>query len=100
LYQLLPDDPTGHFLDMQGNQVAVDLYDARTWVENRWAIWSRRGAESGEAPPPQAERFLQAALDRAHAFHAALRKDAPGDAPWCPSICSGPTAFRRSIAWS
>ena len=84
VYQLLPDDPTGHFLDMQGNQVAVDLYDARTWVENRWAIWSRRGAESGEAPPPQAERFLQAALDRAHAFHAALRKDAPGDAPVVP----------------
>ncbi len=84
VYQLLPDDPTGHFLDMQGNTVAVDLYDARTWVENRWAIWSRRGAESGDAPPPQAERFLQAALDRARAFHAALRKDAPGDAPVVP----------------
>lgn len=84
VYQLLPDDPTGHFLDMQGNPVAVDLYDARTWVENRWAIWSRREAENGEPPPPQAERFLQAALDRARAFHASLRKDAPGNAPVVP----------------
>ena len=84
VYQLLPDDPDGHFLDMQGNPVAVDLYNARTWVENRWAIWSRHGGEGGDAPPPQAERFLQAALDRAHAFHTALREDAPGDAPVVP----------------
>jgi pimeloyl-ACP methyl ester carboxylesterase len=84
VYQLLPDDPAGHFLDMQGNPVTVNLYDARTWVENRWAIWSRRGGEGNDTPPPQAERFLQAALDRARAFHAALRNETQGDAPVVP----------------
>jgi pimeloyl-ACP methyl ester carboxylesterase len=84
VYQLLPDDPSGHFLDMHGNDVAVDLYNARTWIENRWSIWSGKQAEGAGAPPPQAERFLQAALDRARAFHAALRKDAAGSEPPVP----------------
>ncbi len=83
VYQLLPDDPSGHFLDMLGNPALVDLYSARTWVENRWSIWNPRQSE-GTAPPPQAERFLQAALDRARAFHAALRRDGPGGVPPVP----------------
>ena len=83
VYQLLPDDPDGHFLDMEGNPVEVDLYDARTWVANRWSIWSPRHAE-GEAPPPEAERFLQAALDRARAFHKALRRSSPSTSPTVP----------------
>ncbi|HKB07008.1 MAG TPA: hypothetical protein VKF61_01875 [Candidatus Polarisedimenticolia bacterium] len=83
VYQLLPDVPDGHFLDMEGNPVEVDLYDARTWVANRWSIWNPRHAE-GEAPQPQAERFLQAALDRARAFHSALRRTSPGTVPPVP----------------
>ena len=84
VYQLLPDDTSGHFIDMQGNPVAVDLYDARTWIENRWSIWSPRASEGAGAPPPVAERFLQAALDRARLFHAALRNDTPGPPPSVP----------------
>ena len=82
VYQLLPDDPSGHFLDMDGNPMQVDLYDAQTWVANRWSIW--RHSEGADAPPPLAERFLQAALDRARAFHIALRSNAPGAVPPVP----------------
>jgi hypothetical protein len=81
VYQLLPDDPSGHFVDMQGNPVPIDLYDARTWVENHWSIWSRHGTEAGAPPPPEAERFLQAALDRARAFHTVLLKDSDAIPP-------------------
>ena len=84
VYQLLPDDPTGHFLDMEGNPLTVDLYDARTWVVNRWSIWSPRHFESAGSPAAQAERFLQAALDRARAFHVALRRNTPGTVPPVP----------------
>lgn len=81
VYQLLPDDPSGHFLDMQGDPVSVDLYDARTWLAHRWSVWNPRAPED---PPPQAERFLQGALDRARAFHAALKREAPGAPPPVP----------------
>lgn len=83
LYQLLPAGERGHFLDMEGGSVAVDLYDARTWIRNRWSIWSPR--QEGIAPvPPEAGRFLQASLDRARAFHTALDRDAPGGPPPVP----------------
>src|SRR5206468_3307142 len=62
----------------------VDLYDARTWVVNRWSIWSPRHFESAGSPAPQAERFLQAALDRARAFHVALRRNTQGTVPPVP----------------
>jgi pimeloyl-ACP methyl ester carboxylesterase len=84
VYQLLPEDVSDHFIDMQGNSVAVDLYNAQTWIENRWSIWNPRVMEGAGAPPPEAERFLQAALDRARLFHAALRKESPGPPPAVP----------------
>ncbi len=83
VYQLLPDDPGGHFIDMEGQPVAVNLYDAATWVRNHWAIWSPH--VEGDVPPgPQAEAFLQAVLDRARAFHEALDRPAPGAPPAVP----------------
>ncbi len=83
VYQLLPADGRGHFIDMQGQAVDLDLYDARTWVRSRWSIWSPH-LEGGVPPAPQAEVFLQAALDRARAFHAALDRQAPGGPPAVP----------------
>jgi len=83
VYQLLPAGENGHFLDMDGRDVAVDLYDAGTWIENRWSIWSPR--ETGIAPvPAEAGRFLQASLDRARAFRAALAREATGGPPPVP----------------
>jgi len=83
VYQLLPPGRNGHFLDMEGNDVAVDLYDARTWIDNRWSIWSPREAEIATVPK-EAARFLQAALDRARAFRAALDREGPGLPPPVP----------------
>lgn len=83
VYQLLPPGRTGHFLDMGGNDVAIDLYDAQTWIDNRWSIWSPREAEIATVPK-EAARFLKAALDRARAFHAALDREGPGLPPSVP----------------
>ncbi len=80
VYQLLPADSNGHFLDMDGNDVAVDLHDSRTWIRNRWSIWSPREVELAPVPA-EAGRFLQAALERALAFRTALTRDAPGGPP-------------------
>ncbi|MEK7283845.1 MAG: hypothetical protein AAB249_08535 [Acidobacteriota bacterium] len=83
VYQLLPAGASGHFLDMEGRSVAVDLYDARTWIRNRWSIWSPREAGIAQVPPA-AGRFLQASLDRARAFRAALDREAPDGPPPVP----------------
>ena len=83
VYQLLPADASGHFLDMEGRSVAVDLYDSRTWIRNRWSIWSPREAGIAQVPP-EAGRFLQASLDRARAFRAALDREAPDGPPPVP----------------
>ncbi len=98
VYQLLPHDGRGHFVDVQGNPVAVDLYDAGEWVRNGWSVFrpgaqvaavkaaSRRGRDAPDALSA-AERldrmrvFLDAALARARSFHAALRRDLPGGSP-------------------
>ncbi|HYV86257.1 MAG TPA: hypothetical protein VFB49_10115 [Patescibacteria group bacterium] len=80
VYQLLPSDGRSHLIDPQGMTVDVDLYDSDDWVDNRWSIFaSRRDSEPRHAQP--LKRFLQAALDRAREFHAALAADALGDSP-------------------
>ncbi len=97
LYQLLPFDWRGHFVDPQGKPVDVDLYDASTWVRNGWSIFNpnlrpRRLEDPGisgarpvhrpsEDPIDRMRGFLQAALERARAFHAALERESPEGAP-------------------
>ncbi len=98
LYQLLPTEASGHFVDPQGNLVDADLYDAATWVRNGWSVFNPRARSSmmreafadRENRPPKAEeevararltRFLQAALDRARALHAALLRDTADGSP-------------------
>ena len=105
IYQLLPDDARGHLVDPQGTPIDADLYDAETWVKNGWSIFGPRGrsplpdapatsggrpaadaggrpaAKAAGAPLDRMKVFLQAALDRARALHAALRNDAEGGSP-------------------
>jgi len=97
LYQLLPFDGRGHFVDPEGNPVDVDLYDASTWTRNGWSVFapdllsrrrealdidgSDRPGESDDVAIVPLRGFLQAALDRAHAFHAALEREGPDGAP-------------------
>lgn len=97
LYELLPYDGRTHFVDPQGKPVDVDLYDASTWVRNGWSVFnpnhrSQRlsapainGARPvgipQEDPNPRLRGFLQAALERARAFHAALEREGPEGDP-------------------
>ncbi len=98
LYQLLPSEGRGHFVDAQGNPIDADLYDARTWVRNGWSVFSphsrspmmREAFAKKEARPEGAAeevararlvRFLQAALDRARALHTALDRDTDEGSP-------------------
>ncbi len=91
VYELLPRPGGSHFVDLQGNSVDADLYDAATWVTNGWSIFNPRLERTvrkfrvshdapGEPPGPVtrgdvAKRFLQAALDRARAFGAAVDRE-------------------------
>jgi pimeloyl-ACP methyl ester carboxylesterase len=88
IYQLLPRRGQKQFIDPEGNPVEADLYDARTWVKNGWSVFNPRlertlrkfqnggGATAGgPAANTTVTRFLQAALDRARAFHAAMDRD-------------------------
>ncbi|HZM69798.1 MAG TPA: hypothetical protein VFB95_05435 [Candidatus Cryosericum sp.] len=87
LYQLLPDDGESHFIDASGRPLAIDLYDAESWVRYGWsAVGSqrrtrraRRDNDSSD-PDPQRLRFLQAALDRSRAFRSSLER-ADGSEP-------------------
>jgi pimeloyl-ACP methyl ester carboxylesterase len=97
LYQLLPYDGRGHFVDPQGNPLDVDLYDAATWIRNGWSVFNPNQRSqriealgiNGARPAPgpwhdpiaRMRSFLQAALDRGRAFHAALERDAPEGPP-------------------
>jgi len=80
IYQLLPADPRGHFVDPEGAPVEVPLYEASTWVRGRWSVFSSE-AGAGSVPTGGAERFLQGALDRARALHAAMAIDRPEGPP-------------------
>ena len=96
LYQLLPTRAQGHFVDAQGQMLDVDLYDAATWVRNGWSVFNPRlsagriresfGLERSDPSadaggPAPLVRFLQAALDRARAFHAALDREGLEESP-------------------
>ncbi len=96
MYQLLPTKAQGHFVDAQGQMLDVDLYDVRTWVRNGWSVFNPRlgpgrmrdafGVEPSDSTSgaPRSERlvrFLQAALDRARAFHAALDREGEEGSP-------------------
>ena len=87
LYQLLPNDGREHLIDARGDSVNVDLYDAEEWMRNRWSVFGSRThpdvptVSEGDPAGGRQERFLQAALDRARAFHDALAASAPGRSP-------------------
>jgi pimeloyl-ACP methyl ester carboxylesterase len=97
IYQLLPHDGRGRFVDPQGDPIEADLYDAGEWVRNGWSIFNTRLQASalratsidgdGQTPDDEEVRFdrmrdfLEAALARAEAFHLALQKDQEGGSP-------------------
>jgi pimeloyl-ACP methyl ester carboxylesterase len=78
VYQLVPPAGTPSLLDQALSPVAVDLHDVETWKAFGWGPFGSKAAQrlAGftekdlEAYPP----FLEAALSRARAFHAALAR--------------------------
>jgi alpha-beta hydrolase superfamily lysophospholipase len=98
IYQLLPHDGRGRFVDPKGNPTEADLYDAEEWVRNGWSVFNARlqpaalraisddgrdrtGAADTEARLAQMRAFLEAALARAQAFHLALERDSAEGSP-------------------
>jgi pimeloyl-ACP methyl ester carboxylesterase len=76
VYQLVPPAGTASLLDQSLSPVSVDLHDVETWKAFGWGPFGPKTAtrQAGftesdlESYPP----FLEAALARARAFHAAL----------------------------
>ena len=97
VYQLMPHDGRGHLVDVEGNPIEIDLYDAEEWVRNGWSVFDPRrldggrageiAGEDGKTPASAAERvekmraFLVAALDRARNFHTALAREGERTSP-------------------
>lgn len=89
VYQLLPGDGEPHFVGPEGEPLDLDLYDAATWERQGWSVFAgtrdrtRRAARKESAGDDRATqlRFLQAALDRARGFRAALQRPAAGEPP-------------------
>jgi len=88
VYQLLPGDEESHFVDPEGEPLDLDMYDAATWERQRWSVFvadpgtGRRGrGDEGTSDRATQLRFLQAALDRARGFRAALQRAATEEPP-------------------
>jgi hypothetical protein len=84
LYQDLPVYRQDLFLDGNGRDLALDLFDPDTWITHRWSIFAPRTERRADRRPDlfgdRAERraFLADALDRAQRFHRLLHADPAG----------------------
>ena len=78
IYELLPPRETRPLIDGRGREMDADLLDPATWDKLGWGPFRpfpprRRGDESETSREREAHiRFLEAALERARAFHAVL----------------------------
>ena len=86
LYELLPPPGTHPLATLDGKLLDDDLHDPATWERYGWGAFAparRRSGEIEEGLPGPAEfrAFVNATLQRARAFHAALSR--PPDSP-CP----------------
>jgi len=79
LYELLPPAGTRPLLDEKHQPLDLDLHDPGTWERFGWGPWSS-GARGGAAAAPE-QAFLEAVLERARAFHAALAQTPPEACP-------------------
>lgn len=86
LYEDLPHDPEGRFLDLHGRSVEADPYDPETWVERGWSAFApevaRRLETSGRADlfgsPEDRRAYLAGTLDRARRLQRLLARDPLG----------------------
>lgn len=107
LYQDLPTEEPGPFLDHRGNALDLDLYDAANWERYGWGIFSRATRRRLAKEPAaflgtEADQraFLARTLADARRFHHLLAADPAGWAP--PAIhliqsLSTPTPIRAVL---
>ncbi len=85
LYQDLPAEGKGLFLDESGKSLDVDLYDVAAWRRYGWSIYGaearRRAARKGGpgifGDGDARADYLERALDGAKRLHRVLRRDVP-----------------------
>ena len=81
LYQDLPSYREDLFVDPEGHDLAVDLWDAESWQRYGWSVFAPKVAARVRSRPDlfadaAARRdFLERALDRARRFQSLLRLD-------------------------
>ncbi len=82
LYDDLPREGRGLFLDGEGRPLEVDLYDPASWDAYGWSVFAPAAARRAERRPDlfgdRAQRlaFLAANLARARRFQAVLAREA------------------------
>lgn len=88
IYQLIPARSLKSFIDEDGNDLDIDLYDIKYWKKYGWAVYSERIStliksrlklkhkddweERLKNFEETRDRFVKAALERAALFHNAL----------------------------
>lgn len=87
MFQLLPHPDRTWMIDIAGQRMDIDLFDAATWRHNRWSVWDPEVCERIRAAAPdeaeaarriaRLERFFADELVRARRFHRALSSPAP-----------------------
>ncbi len=89
LYQDLPVYRPRPFLDENGGELPIDLFDAESWQRYGWSVFQpeiRRRLARKKRPDifgdeTQRLEFLRRMLDYAQRFHAVLHRDVEGFAP-------------------
>jgi pimeloyl-ACP methyl ester carboxylesterase len=75
IYELLPPAAALSFVNHRGEPVALDLHDPETWRRHEWSAFGAFGRQRLDAVTAERQqRFAEAALVRARAFHAALNR--------------------------
>lgn len=83
LFQDLPSYRDRYFLGPDGQELAVDLYDAEAWEEHGWSIFGgaarRRASRRPDlfGSPEQWRAYLAETLERARLFQQLLASDPP-----------------------
>ena len=72
IYQLLPPAGAPAFIDEKGEPFDADLHDTELWRRHGWGAFAADGRGVDAVTAERRQRFAEAALLRARAFHGAL----------------------------
>lgn len=108
LYEDLPHDPEGRFVDREGRPLEVDLYDPASWTRFGWSVFApETAARLARAGRPdlfgsrdEREAYLARVLTAARRFQRLLAADPPADATPCYHLVGDayvPTAQRAVL---